>query len=254
MVTSTAGRYIELAIKKSPENPAAAWLWQDSDVILGQTLRVRVGGSFIFPPPGAPSSFTADRSARVVFVAGGVGINPLISMASHLGELNAMSEAKEGASGPEVLFLYSVQADQETAPKGNSADGDDDDNEDGKNESDRIPFLQRLALLFSREAIRGQLRVFLTGGGAGSNSDGSPSDDVLSCNEEDVPCLRRRITTADLDKAVLGDGDSGSGHGLDNVYVYVCGVPTMTDVFVEHVTGKDGPGLPAHQVLCEKWW
>ena len=250
---STADRYIELAIKKSPENPAAAWLWQDSDVLLGQTLRIRVGGSFVFPPPGAPAAFTTNRLARVVFVAGGVGINPLISIASHLGELNAASETEEGAGGPEVVFLYSVQAEQEAAAERNGTDGDDE-NEDDSNEADRIPFLQRLASLFSREAIRGQLKVFLTGSGASSNGDGDPNEGVLSCNEEDVPCVRRRITTADLAKAVLGDGGSGSGHSLDNVYIYVCGVPTMTDVFVEYLTGKDGPGLSAHQVLCEKWW
>ncbi|KAL1902706.1 hypothetical protein Sste5346_001149 [Sporothrix stenoceras] len=249
-VTSTDDRYIELAIKKSPENPAAAWLWQDADEVLGQTLRIRVGGSFVFPPPGAPASFATDRSARVVFVAGGVGINPLISMASHLGELNAAAndESEEGTGGPEVVFLYSVQADPEAAVKENE-DGNDDDN-DGNNEADRIPFLQRLASLFSREAVRGQLKVFLTGRGS-SNGGGN---DVLSCNEEDVPCLRRRITTADLDKAVLGDGSRSSGQNLDNVYVYVCGVPTMTDVFVEYLTGKDGPGLSTQQVLCEKWW
>lgn len=138
------------------------------------------------------------------------------------------------------MFLYSVQADQEEAKT--NEDGDDDDS---SSEADRIPFLQRLASLFSREAVRGQLKVFLTG-----SNDVDSGNDVLSCNEEDVPCLRRRITTTDLDKATLGDGH----HSLDNVYVYVCGVPTMTDVYVEYLTGKDGPGLSTQQVLCEKWW
>ncbi|KJR83106.1 oxidoreductase-like protein [Sporothrix schenckii 1099-18] len=242
---STADRYIELAIKKSPENPVAAWLWQDSATILGQRLQIRVGGSFVFPPPGAPSSFATDRSARVVFVAGGVGINPLISMASHLGELNGANLSQGGTGGPDVVFLYSVQVDPEVVPKGNK---------DGDNEADRIPFLQRLASLFSREAIRGELRVFLTDNRASNKVDADSANDVLSCNEEKVPCLRRRITTADLDKAILGKSDRASNHGLDNIYVYICGVPTMTDVFVKYLTGEDGPGLSPRQVLCEKWW
>lgn len=232
-------RYIELAIKKSPENPAAAWLWQDADKILEQTLRIRVGGSFVFPPPGALPSFAKDRTARVVFVAGGVGINPLISMASLLGDLSkaaANNDGDEGAGGPEVVFLYSVQADPQ-----------DTSNTDDESEADRIPFLQRLASLFSRGEVRGQLKVFLTGSGAEDSNDG-----VISCNEEDVPCLRRRITTSDLDEAILGGRDSTQS--LDSVYVYVCGVPTMTDVFVEYLTGKDGPGLDLSHVLCEKWW
>ncbi|CAK7228737.1 hypothetical protein SCUCBS95973_006982 [Sporothrix curviconia] len=238
---ASSERYLELAIKKSPENPAAAWLWQDVQTILGETLQIRIGGSFVFPPPKAPASFLQDRSARVVFVAGGVGVNPLISMASYLGEINrASDDANEpGGAGPEVVFLYSVRA-EEKRPE-NGGDGDDEDNE-----VKRIPFLQRLATLFSNESIRGQLKVFLTGS--------SGSEDVLSGNEEDVPCLRRRITTADLDVAVLGGVSGSNSRSLDNVFVYVCGVPTMTDVFVEHLTGKEGPGLSAHQVLCEKWW
>ncbi|CAK7233087.1 hypothetical protein SBRCBS47491_008488 [Sporothrix bragantina] len=239
---ASSERYIELAIKKSPENPAAAWLWQDQQTILGQILQIRIGGSFVFPPPRAPASLVKNRSARIVFVAGGVGINPLISMASYLGEVNrASSEAGEpGGDGPEVVFLYSVQAEEKPPQIDENTDGDED------NVVERIPFLQRLATLFSNQAIRGQLKVFLTGN--------SGREDVLSCNEEDVPCLRRRITTADVDDAVLGGSPSNSSRSLDNVFVYVCGVPTMTDVFVEHLTGKEGPGLAAHQVLCEKWW
>lgn len=217
-------RYIELAVKVSPENPAAAWLWQDIPLILGQTLRLRIGGSFVFPP----AELADISAARIVFVAGGVGINPLISMVSHIGELD------EG-SGPKVTFLYSVRED---APA--ESDNDEDDDPVG-----RILFMQRLASLYSRESVRGQLKVFLTGGDSSTSTS-----TVLSCNEEDVPCERRRITTADVDAAVL-EGDAS------NVYVYVCGVPTMTDDFVAHLTGsKDsgGLGLASHQVLYEKWW
>lgn len=238
-----ADRYIELAVKQSPDNPTAAWLWQDQQAILGQTLQMRVGGSFVFPPPKAPSSIVRDRSARVVFVAGGVGINPLISMASHLGELNAESKEEDGA-GPEVLFLYSARAEQTPLDSG-------DDN--GDNAADSVPFLQRLASLFSRGAVRGRLQVFLTGSDVSGDGHGH-GDSVLPCNAEDVPCVRRRITTADLDAAVTRDDGGGGGGDLNNVYVYVCGVPTMTDVFVAHLTGKEGPGLSAHQVMCEKWW
>lgn len=69
--------YLELAVQKSPENPPAAWLWQEEGTILDKELRVRVGGSFVWPPPGIN---VRSSLRKAVFVAGGVGVNPLISM------------------------------------------------------------------------------------------------------------------------------------------------------------------------------
>ncbi|KAK4694762.1 hypothetical protein P7C71_g2871, partial [Lecanoromycetidae sp. Uapishka_2] len=65
--------YLELAIQESPRNPPAAWLWQASSKILGSDLAIRAGGSFVWPPPGIdPASVD-----KVVFIAGGVGINAM---------------------------------------------------------------------------------------------------------------------------------------------------------------------------------
>lgn len=61
--------YLELAIQKS-RNPPAQWLWQPEQDILGSRLAVRVGGSFIWPPPQLETS----RINRLVLIAGGVGI------------------------------------------------------------------------------------------------------------------------------------------------------------------------------------
>lgn len=74
-------------MQRSPENPPAAWLWQESgsgsgdgegqgNGLLGRELQIRVGGSFVWPPPGV----NVRALRRVVFVAGGVGVNPLMSM------------------------------------------------------------------------------------------------------------------------------------------------------------------------------
>ena len=62
--------YFELAIQKSPSNPPAAWLWRDVDEVQGKEVNVRVGGSFVWPPPGLDIS----KIKRVMFIAGGVGI------------------------------------------------------------------------------------------------------------------------------------------------------------------------------------
>ncbi len=65
-----SGGYLELAIQKSPRNPPAAWLWQPEKDILGSRLLVRVGGSFVWPPPKAD----VKSIKKAVFLAGGVGI------------------------------------------------------------------------------------------------------------------------------------------------------------------------------------
>ncbi|KAL8805134.1 MAG: hypothetical protein Q9182_002116 [Xanthomendoza sp. 2 TL-2023] len=62
--------YLELAIQKSPNNPPAAWLWKSENDILGSDVHVRVGGNFVWPPPGLDPK----RIETVTFIAGGVGI------------------------------------------------------------------------------------------------------------------------------------------------------------------------------------
>lgn len=62
--------YLELAVQRSPRNPAAAWLWQQNDMIADTELMVRVGGNFVWPP----RNVKVQDIKMVVFVAGGVGI------------------------------------------------------------------------------------------------------------------------------------------------------------------------------------
>ena len=62
--------YLELAVQKSPDNPPAAWLWKSEEEITGKEVHVRVGGSFVWPPPGVDMT----QVKRAVFIAGGVGI------------------------------------------------------------------------------------------------------------------------------------------------------------------------------------
>lgn len=67
---------IELAVQYSSTNPPAAWLWRPESQILGTELSVRVGGSFVWPPPIRK---TVESIRKVVFVAGGVGIKYVFS-------------------------------------------------------------------------------------------------------------------------------------------------------------------------------
>ncbi|KAI1659943.1 hypothetical protein F4813DRAFT_401452 [Daldinia decipiens] len=216
--------YVELAVQKSVD-PPAAWLWQNPDEITYAELRVRVGGSFVWPPAG----IDVQALRHVVFVAGGVGINPLMSMLSSIAETGADALFQ-------VQFLYSLK----------------DDGSGGRH-ADRLQFVERLAGIFASGRVKGQLRLFLTGG------SGDEGDGVVHCagegegegegRESDVSFQARRMTVDDIAVAV------GDAEERKNAVVYVCGVPTMTDEFVLKLTDtKAGLGMEPHRVLCEKWW
>ncbi|KAI1759716.1 hypothetical protein GGR53DRAFT_128155 [Hypoxylon sp. FL1150] len=206
--------FVELAVQKSPD-PPAAWLWQDPDTTIYAELRVRVGGSFVWPPPGV--NIRGPPLRRAVFVAGGVGINPLMSM---------MSSLAEGPSVPfEVQVLYSLK-------------------DDGTRQAGRLLFLERIAGMFREGRLKGRLQLFLTGGEGG--------DGAVVCGEGDgdgkVPFCARRMTIDDVAAAV------GNVAERRFTVTYVCGIPTMTDEFVRKLTESKGLGMEPHRVLCEKWW
>ncbi|KAI1469992.1 uncharacterized protein F4812DRAFT_309138 [Daldinia caldariorum] len=227
--TQTTG-YVELAVQKSVD-PPAAWLWQDPDEIIYAELRVRVGGSFMWPPLGIKMG----SLRRVVFVAGGVGVNPLASMLSSIAEASTKAEIEAPF---QVRFLYSLK----------------DDKSEGGRRAERLQFVQRLAGIFASGRVKGALRLFLTGG-SGSEGDGE-REGVVHCAgegteaaENDVPFQARRMTMDDI-AAAVGDVEERKA-----AVVYVCGVPTMTDEFVQKLTDAEvGLGMEARRVLCEKWW
>lgn len=65
----TGNPCLHVAVQNAPSNPAAAWLCQEPlQKILGKTLQVRVGGSFVWPPSHKK------RPRAVIMIAGGVGI------------------------------------------------------------------------------------------------------------------------------------------------------------------------------------
>ncbi|KAI2643262.1 hypothetical protein GGS21DRAFT_495538 [Xylaria nigripes] len=217
------GPYLELAVQKSPDNPPAAWLWRDDppSSIIGAQLQVRIGGAFVWPPPG----INVRALRRVVFVAGGVGVNPLVSMLSSL--------RTTGAGDLEVHFFYSLK------DPGVPVDGT---TRNAKN----MLFLRRIAAVFCKDYVRGRLRVFLTSGAEGGEDGVIEGGDGVGA----VPYRARRCTVQDVAEAV---GSTPAERRL--AVVYVCGVPTMTDEFVARLTDcDDGLGMEPHRVLCEKWW
>ncbi|KAK5172090.1 uncharacterized protein LTR77_003728 [Saxophila tyrrhenica] len=202
--------HIELAVQKST-NPPAQWLWQPSEAIMGKQIVVRVGGSFTWPPP----QLDTGRINRLVLIAGGVGINPLISIFGQL--IRSASRPKE------IHFIYGTKAESELDPQ-------------------RILFLSRLTDLIAAADDRNvTLRLFLTGtGDEGRIEHGRLPNKTYA----------GRITQSELVRAIDGYADDKAGRS--NTLCYVCGVPRMTDESVEFISRQDG--MAKERVLCEKWW
>ncbi|XP_006170765.1 oxidoreductase NAD-binding domain-containing protein 1 [Tupaia chinensis] len=94
-------RMIELAVKYTNHPPA---LWVHNKCVLGSEVAVRVGGEFFFDPQ------PTDASRNLVLIAGGVGINPLLSILRHSADLHRARV--DGGSGPEtgtVKLFYSAR-------------------------------------------------------------------------------------------------------------------------------------------------
>lgn len=171
-------------------------------------------GRGILTTPLTTMPYRPQTIRKLVFVAGGVGVNPLMSIVSHLAEA-----ADQRYS---IDFLYSAR-----------------DPGNANRSASELLFLERLADIFSSDRVRGNLGLFLTSGGRGGGGDGKLPG-------LDLTFKRRRITVDDVASAV--------GEYKRSAVVYVCGVPTMTDDFVEGLTSETGVGLERHRVLCEKWW
>ncbi|KAJ5779697.1 hypothetical protein N7457_007417, partial [Penicillium paradoxum] len=218
--------YVELAVQNSPANPSAAWLWRPKENILGKELNIRVGGSFVWPPTGISISDVKN----VVFVAGGVGINPLISMLSHL---NNNEPHTPNPKTIRILYSSRLLQDHETVT--------------AETALDQVLFLPRL-----RQIIRSQesshrlhisLDLFLTDLGSSSSllASGSPSG---------IKIHSERISDRDLRAAATGEDGELDPQGT---VCYVCGPPAMTDAVVEKMAQMLGE-VGEQRVFFEKWW
>ncbi|EKD12423.1 uncharacterized protein L3040_001034 [Drepanopeziza brunnea f. sp. 'multigermtubi'] len=221
--------HLELAVQKpqasAHDKPAfpASWLWQPACRIINSELAVRVGGGFVWPPANVPEA----GIRRVVFVAGGVGINPLISMLGSIAEAEEHSRGGAGGRGFDVRFLYSVRALQ-------GAGG----------ASEEILFLDRLRRLLARLGGEGELRLFVTGAGAG---EAAAAAAAAAEEAQGFTVEQRRIRKSDLEDALGSSASERAG-----TVCYVCGVPRMTDEFVHLATRVEG--MDESRVLSEKWW
>lgn len=201
---------INLAVQYSPKNPPAAWLWKPVDEILYSVLNVRIGGNFTWPPPDIPPQ----ARRRVLLVAGGVGINPLISILNHLTSVREPLES--------IKMLYGSKS--------------------SKSDLSDVLFLPKIAKTITRETRNfgeKNAKLFVT------PSDTNSTMDYYTSSAPEV--VTRRMTHDDLLEALGDDIEK-----RQSTVIYVCGPQAMTDEFVETIKHFDG--VRSENVLCEKWW
>ena len=150
-----------------------------------------------------------------------MGVNPLMSIVSSL----AKKRREKGKLGFCVQFLYSTRDPRESRSPS------------------EILFLERLRDVFESLGSEGEFQLFLTAGQERSEEDKS---ETMLIDGKELSVQRRRVHDTDLLDA-LGPVDERGG-----TVCYICGVPTMTDEFVEKA--KRAEGMEEGNVLSEKWW
>lgn len=185
-------------------------------------VRIRVGGNFTHPPMKL-SMQEFQSIDNIVLIAGGVGINPVMSMVS---AMDVQGAKRIGGLPPRLRILY-------TSKRG----------ADGKGKPEEVLFEERLKAIAAKRGQKDEVDFTYTFFNTSRNVTAeSERTDI----PENMQVLRRRIEHNDLFEAL------GPEQRRRSTLVYVCGLPAMTDHYVELL--RKAPGMEEKRVLCEKWW
>jgi len=98
---------LELAVKFSKHPPAN---WVHSQCRPNSNVAIKVGGNFFFDPAELAATTPGNDPSSILLIAGGVGINPLVSI---LRELKAHLESSGHGNFGRCLLLYSAAHEEE---------------------------------------------------------------------------------------------------------------------------------------------
>lgn len=93
---------LQLAIKYSSWPPAH---WVHTCCKAGDRVNLRVGGDFYYEPPA--DSLMPD----MIFIAGGVGINPLLSILQQISEFAQQKKERKKNLPKRITLLYSAKTE-----------------------------------------------------------------------------------------------------------------------------------------------
>jgi NAD(P)H-flavin reductase len=235
---------LSLAIKGSPASRSihARWIHTPEGAKEGVVIGLRVGGGFHF-------QMTEDhwrKGTRLVLLAGGVGINPLMSILAHV---VGWVEGREGEGGREG---------EEGTKDVSGSDGRTLGQREEKTEEGKTKFQASLIYSAATRAeliFEDQIRKW-----AETHATWLSVLFIVTREEEGEGGWEGRRERMD-EEVVWGAVDGGGGEGgREKALVYVCGPPKMTDEVEKILVGGEEEGreggrrLEKAQVVTEKWW
>lgn len=121
---------------------------------------------------------------------------------------------------------------------------------DKQGEPEEILFEKRLEAIarkwVKKEEVDFGYTLFETSGSGSAAKDKASEEQAEDERSTYMTVLKRRMNYSDLAK------ETEPSERAQNTLVYVCGLPSMTDDFVEVI--RKAPGFDEKRVLCEKWW
>lgn len=222
---------IVVAVQHSDFNAPARWIHEQARV--GQSVGVRVGGTFQLSPslPTRPT----------LLLAGGIGVTPLASMFLHIADITRAKDVEARAANPSAplparmptTLVYSAnrQEDFIFTEELRGAVGHEKCESPGVREGQEC---SPLRAVFHCSAAEGRL-------------DG----DKLGRIMREVP--RGKTCGGEACKRDLSSatGDASSCYSPADFTAYVCGPPAMTDGMAEVLVRA---GVPEPEVKFERWW
>jgi len=205
-----------LAVKRS-RHPSAAWCFEQARV--GDMVHLRPGGSFMHRTHVDPSSGTLrlamPHASHLLLVAGGVGINPFVSVLDDL--LCAARAGEVPLSLPRVSLLYSAPTLEE------------------------FPFLDSITRMAADPVLAGSVHVerFVT------------RQPRAAEGAEDAATHWRRLGGADLQRVITSGTSSSLSVACSQTLALLCGPPPMAEGVAAKLVEL---GIPEHQVWFERWW
>jgi ferredoxin-NADP reductase len=213
---------LELAVKASA-HPPAFWVTQQAQA--GDRVQMRVGGEFVYSEPAALHD---DGVRRLLFIAGGVGINPLYGMIRQL-QIRAAAAAAAADDGDaaaaaggggrsRAVLLYSAGVE------------------------DELVFRKELdAMMAAAEAV-------------GTSQDGLALRVIYTTTtqaQEEAARTISSVRSGRVNGDMIGEAIAWLG-GVGPDGVYVCGPPGMAEEMLE-LCG-DVAAVPPERVQFESWW
>lgn len=209
---------LELAVKAS-DHPPASWVTRQAKV--GDRVQVRVGGDFVY---GGPTGAHDDEVHRLLFIAGGVGINPLYAM------IRQLHRGIDPSTPTKIVLLYSAGAVEE------------------------LVFRSELDMM----ALPAREEGSCANGISKSENEGRLAMRVVYTTTQD--CQQQHsdaksgLRTGRIDCDMIGEAIAWLGTGSRSVCptsVYVCGPPGMAEEMVDLCAQH---AVPRESVRFESWW